>query len=324
MKTGNKLAGMILALGCAPLLAGCVDVGDFELTKNEEETIAGYCADILLKYDTNHQSKIVDTSLQRELNARVEAIKELNAQMEALGVDPEEEKDSSSGKEDKSSGEKKERYAASGEQNLAAALGQEGFGVSYTGYEVCDAYPHNGEGGNFFAMEATPGKELVVLHFDINNVSGEDKKCDFLSSGVFYRVVVNGSERKNALSTILLNDMATVDEDIPAGGRMDAVVVLETEKGYADTINSLTLLAKYGESESVIPLTGGSAPAAEGGAQEAASAEDGAESGDKEEADNGAREETDAAADGGGSEESSDDGDEMVISDEREEEADEE
>ncbi len=290
MNIRKKLVGTIMMLGCTWVLTGCVDVGNFELTKGEEERIVGYCADILLKYDKNHQTNIVDTSLARELAARVEAIKELNAKLEAMGIDPEEEKDDSSGNGDKSPREKKEKYAASGEQNLAAALGQDGFGVSYTGYEVCDAYPHNGEGGNFFAMEATPGKELVVLHFDISNNSGADKKCDFLSSGVFYRVVVNGSERKNALSTILLNDMATVDEDISAGGKLDAVVVLETEKGYADTINSLTLLAKYGESESVIPLTGGSAPAAEGG----------------------------------GSEESSDDGDEMVISDESEEGADEE
>ena len=69
MKRPGFIPKMILTVGMALTLTGCVDVGDFDLTKSEEERIAGYCADILLKYDKNHQSNIVDTSLARELAA---------------------------------------------------------------------------------------------------------------------------------------------------------------------------------------------------------------------------------------------------------------
>ncbi len=233
------------------LTAGCGQaVGDFDLTQSEEEQVVGYCADILLKYDKDHQSNVVDTSLARELAARVDAIKEMNAKME------EQKPDTPSGNSSKKSKDKVavDPYALSGEQNLAAVYGQDGFDVKYTGYEVCDAYPHDGNSSDYFALEATMGKQLIVFHFDITNTSSESRECNFLSQDAFYRVVVNDSDRKNALTTILLNDLATVDETIDAGASMDAVVVLETEPGYEEGISSLKLLAKYSGGDAVIGM----------------------------------------------------------------------
>ena len=236
------------------LLSGCSEVaGDFTLTQDEEQKVVGYCADVLLKYDKNHQSDVVDTSLARELEARVDVIKELHRQqMEQEGTTESEKSDS--GNKSSSGGENSELYAAKGEQNLAAALGQEGFEVTYKNFEVCTGYPHDGSAGDYFTLEATPGKQLMVFHFDITNTTGEDRECNFMTSGVFYRMIVNGSERKNALTTLLLNDMSTLDEVIGAGQSVDGVVVLETDKNYEKIISSLTLLAKYGTEESVIPL----------------------------------------------------------------------
>lgn len=244
MAVSAVLAVMFLVSGCAEA------VGDFNLTQSEEEQIAGYCADMLLKYDKAHQSSIVDTTMARELAARVDAIKELNAKQQ-----PEKEDSPSSNSSHKSKDKgSKDPYALSSEQNLAALYGQEGFDVKYTGYEVCDAYPHDGSSSNFFAMEATMGKQLIVFHFDITNTSAESRECDFISKDAFYRVVVNDSDRKNALTTILLNDLATVDETIAGGSSMDAVVVLETDPGYENDISSLKLLAKYNGGEAVIGL----------------------------------------------------------------------
>ncbi len=237
------LAFMFITSGCAEA------VGDFNLTQSEEEQIAGYCADMLLKYDKDHQSNVVDTSMARELQARVDAIKEMNAKK------PEKEDTPSGNSSHKSkNSEAKDPYALSSEQNLAAVYGQEGFEVKYKGYEVCDAYPHDGSSSNFFAMEATMGKQLIVFHFDITNTTGESKECDFISQDAFYRVVVNDSERKNALTTILLNDLATVDETIAGGATMDAVVVLETDPGYENELSNLKLLAKYNGGEAVIGM----------------------------------------------------------------------
>lgn len=243
---------MILLLTLVTIgVTGCVDVGQFDLTEDEQNQISGYIADVLLKYDGNHMSNVVDTAQKRELYARVEAVKEMRQAAEA-------EKASDSKKDKKGDGDSKDTgkgaYSPSGTQNLAEAMGQSGFNVKYKGYEVCSSYPNDGSVSSFFSMDATIGKQLLVFHFDIENTTAEDKQCTFLSSDPFYRIIINNGERKNALTTLLENDLATVDTLIAGGGHYDAVVVLETEPGYESSISSLSLLAKYSGGESVIPL----------------------------------------------------------------------
>lgn len=243
---------VILALMCILMsasLTGCaVDVGDFDLTESEEEAIVGYAADLLLKYDVNYQNNIVDTSKQRELRARVAAIKELNAKAREEGSDSE----TSSNTNSKDSGNKevKELGAASGEQNLSVALAQNDFNIEYKGVESCTSY----SSGEMFSLDASAGKELLVLHFDIANTAAEEKQCNIINQNPMFSLVVNNSERKKALTTILLNDLATVDETIAPGEHYDSVVVFETEPGYADGIEKMSLQAKYNGGESVILL----------------------------------------------------------------------
>lgn len=249
----RKLLVLSLALILAFSCTGCAESAQLNLTKEEEQQIASYSADLLLKYDRNHQSNIVDTSYQRELEARIEAQKE--AAREELENPSDDSDTADTSKDNGSTGGSGSSmlYPPEGEQNLAAALGQPDFNISYTGYEVCQSYPD--DDSEVFAMDATAGKQLLVFHFDIENITSEDRECVLIDKDAFYRIIVNDSERLNALTTILMNDLATVDEAIVAGGHYDSVVVLETEPGYEQQIESLSLLAKYGEdSQSVIPL----------------------------------------------------------------------
>lgn len=232
------------------IMTGCssIDVGDFNLTENEEEAIVGYAADLLLKYDANYQNNIVDTSQQRELQARVAAIKELNAQAREQEEQEGSDKSSNKGSEDKK--EIKVPGAPEGEQNLAAAFEQKDFEIEYKGYEACTSYSN----GEMFALDASKGKQLLVLHFDIVNKSTEEKQCSIISQNPMFRIIVNEAEKKSALTTILLNDLATVDETLEAGAHYDAVTVFETEPGYEEGIEKLSLEVKYNSGESVIPL----------------------------------------------------------------------
>jgi len=241
---------MLSAFTCC----GCaIDVGDFDLTESEEEQIVSYSTDILLKHDVNYQNNIVDTSRARELKARVEAIKELNKK--AAEEEAETSEKDSKGKD--SDAEGKAAVSLSdpvGEQDIAKALVQDGFEINYKGYEVTDRYSMNGSDDDFFALSASAGKELIVLHFDIANVSGEDKQCDLFSHYPIYKVIINGNEKKNALTTFLMNDMSNIDESVAAGTSIDGVVLLETEVGYENNISNVALEVNSNDGNSVIPF----------------------------------------------------------------------
>jgi len=137
----KKLLVLSMAFVLAFLCSGCAQSPQLNLTKEEEQQIVSYSADLLLKYDKNHQSNIVDTYYQRELDARIEAQKEAARLEQENGSGDENDADSGS-KGDTSGGSGSSlTYPPEGEQNLAVALGQPDFNVSYTGYEVCQSYP---------------------------------------------------------------------------------------------------------------------------------------------------------------------------------------
>lgn len=253
----RKLFSIILIFAMTLPLIGC-GFTQLNLTEQEEKAITTYMANLLLKYDKNHKDTIVDTESQRELEARVEAIKELQRinDEEALAEENSKDKKSnkSSGDSDSSSNEPELRYPPEGEQDIAKCFALDGIDISYQGYEVCQSYPNDGSEEGFFAMDATSGSQLVVFHFDVNNPSSEEKNCNILSRDAIFRIVVNDTDRKNALTTLLLNDLATIDETIMPGESKDAVIVLETDPGYEQTFETLSLLIKQGDEQSVIPI----------------------------------------------------------------------
>lgn len=248
----GRITTILLSIIIAVSLCGCKSE-QLNLTEEEEQKIVGYCADIMLKYDSDHGSKVVDTTSARELDARVEALKELNARMaEEEAAAQSEDGSDTTGNE--SSDNPSLKYPPEGEQDIAAALDLSGFSVNYRGYEVCRSYPYDGNSSEFFAMDATAGKQLIVFHFDVANTTDSEMQCDILDSYPIFRIVVNDNDRVNALTTMLENDLSTVDEVFASGEVRDEVVVLETAPGYENEFESLSLLMKYNGNQSVIPL----------------------------------------------------------------------
>lgn len=231
-------------------LSGCVDVGNINLTKEEEEQIADYAADILIKYDSNSKGRLVDTTQKRLLD---QAVEEFAAKQKEENSDKESK--SEDGEDSSKNEENSDPYAIAGEQDIAKALGQaSGMGIYYTGYENTKAYPSDGSSDGFFNMSATEGNELLVFHFDVINLEENPVHCDILSQQPMFRMILNGNERENALTTLLLNDLGTLDTDIESGSKIDSVVVLEVPEGYGNQVNNVKFLIKNGEEQSIIPI----------------------------------------------------------------------
>lgn len=233
------LAAAVLSLG----LTGCGENQIPDLTEEEMRQVGEFVAITMMKYDINHKSRLMDL-------VEVEAVPEENVpeSEEPSGMGPVEDTPvvDAVGTED----------TPEGSYSLEMVMGlPEGVNISFLEHTVCDSYPDDGEipsGG--FSLDASEGKKLLVLHFSLTDTTGQEQSIDLFSSDAVYTVTVNGEYSRRALTTMLLDDLATYKGSLSAGGSAEAVLVIEVEDGMAEAITSLSLKVKNGENAHTIQL----------------------------------------------------------------------
>lgn len=217
----KRMNVLLCSVAAAFLMTGCGEMPD--LTQEETELISEYAVGVLLKYDRAYNNRLVDTSAydlaEEETEPSEEEIQEEEPEPEV--EEPAEVVDVSQDEEVQPAISSVEEYY--GIPNLA---------ISYTGYEIADSYPPSEEGAvPVFSMDASPGTQLLVLKFNVQNTSGQDQQMDMLGYGATFRVSVNGEASKGALATMLVNDMQTYDDVIPANAAVEMVSIVEVPQG---------------------------------------------------------------------------------------------
>ena len=236
----KKVSVLLCALTVALLTAGCGEMPD--LTQEETDLIAEYAAGMLLKYDRDI-NRLVDTSMYEE---EVEEEVILPEEEEELTETEEEE---STSVVDVSQDEETEPAVSSLEQYY----GVPNVIITYTGYEVAESYPPSLEGEDLvFSMEASAGTQLLVLKFNAQNLSGEDQVLNMLGYGARFRVSVNGESSKGALATMLVNDMQTYNDVIPASSAVELVSIVEIPQG--TNVGSIDMILRGGEQDATLRL----------------------------------------------------------------------
>lgn len=231
-------------LGIMAFVSGCSNEIP-ELNENDQEAVVEYAADIVKKYDKRHAGRLKE--IMREEPAAAE---ETAAEPEQAAPSPE-----ASALQPDPDVEIIDPFEGNGvpaEVSLENFLQMDSVAFTYTGYETLQSYPPAGDGA-YFSMNATPGTTLLVLKFTVNNQAGEDRELDMLGTGVRFRITVNG-ETKNALSTMLLNDLATYKGPLEAGGSTELVVVCEIQEEQAASVGEVSLIAKNEDATATISL----------------------------------------------------------------------
>lgn len=226
----KKISVVLCSIGIACALTACGDAMP-ELTEEENELITEYAVGLLLKYDKNHNSRLVDLTQYEEeqdnKKAQEEEPKEESGEEKADTA----ENDNEGIKEDYEglSADNTEVIEQPAARSIEEFYGIEDFSFQYTGYELLDEYPQMPENEEdiFFAMQATAGTKLLVLKFNAVNNSGTEKELNMLSYGMKARISVNDESAKGALSTMLLNDLQTYKGTLGAGESTELVVIVE-------------------------------------------------------------------------------------------------
>ena len=245
--TGRKSSMICGALLCTMMLSMTACGNEIpDLTEDESQRIGEYAAVTLLKYDANNRSRLVEPEV-------VIAKLEKDAAKEAARAERE------AAKEEETASGTTEVTMPTAQEDIIASMDEffglpEGVTLTYEDYLVADSYPEDGSADEYFALDASQGKKLLVLRFQLTNGTEQEESIDLLDTGSRYIITVNDSARANALTTMLPNDMSTYAETLNPGETQELVLLLEVNEDVANAVQSIALRLKNASNEYTIQL----------------------------------------------------------------------
>ena len=209
------------------------------LSEEQEALVVEYASTAVLKHDANYQGKLVDLStLKNEEETPEEETMQAPAEEADIPKEPEQDVFSA------------EQAEAEIQADAEQILGLQDVSLTYSGYEVDEFYPKNGN-EIYFVMNATPGNNLLVVKFTLRNLLNEEQDIQIQPGTVRVKIIMNGEE-KNALTTMLLNDLATYQGTLGPNEETELVVVGEYPVEDLQTIDSLSVKLKNESCEVVL------------------------------------------------------------------------
>ena len=243
MNRKTYLAGLALSI-CMLVCTGCSNKIP-EMTEEEQAQISQYTASLLIKYNKNSTSRLVD------LEAADEREKRIQENMAAMRGDTEEETSGRMNTTDDtpvvSVGEdtqgQTDKPIDTADTTIEGFLSlPEGISISYEGHRVVQQYPD--DSNSDVRLDAPAGKILLVIDFKINNQSQVTQNVDLLSETLTFYISINGNSKRDIMLTLFENDLSLFKGDIPAGSSVDVVLLAEIPELDGSDITSLTLSMK--------------------------------------------------------------------------------
>lgn len=218
MKKGKKLTGVLLAAAIASVLTGCVDNMP-ELTEEQSLLIAEYAADLLMEYSPNYGPRVVDveeiTEETMQETTTEDADEEDMQEVEETQMETEEVTEEIT--------ETETMQIQPQDVDFAEEMQLDAFTLQYVSCDICDSYPKDVTG---YRVSAGIGNELLVVHFDLTNVTQEKQECGIYKKSPSFKVTTQSGAAKS-MTTMLDNDLTTFINTLDAGETEDVVVIFE-------------------------------------------------------------------------------------------------
>lgn len=131
---------------------------------------------------------------------------------------------------------------------LIEELGYNNFSITYSNYDTYNKYPND---NNYYSLETTKAKKLLVLTFDIKNLSNKSQNLNLLESNIKYQLDNNGV-MYNPMITMLMDDIQYINLDFAANESKKAVIVFEVLKDI--DITNTNLIIFYQNKTTIIDI----------------------------------------------------------------------
>lgn len=213
----------IVAAATAVCLTGCVSVQT--LTEDQNNAIAEYMADSLLKSDKNYtyNMKLDNDNYQEEPTATPQiqptAVPKPTASPE-IGSTMQPVTPLNSDNPTESSEPQQKLVSLSDAMNLS------GFKAKVTGYKYDSAISTG-----VSDISAHKGKKLFVVNIKFKNTSGQNKKIDMTKNKSSYVLNVDGKDMDTPLLTIANEDIHFIKKTVAGGKSVNSILVFEIPSG---------------------------------------------------------------------------------------------
>ena len=242
-------AGISLIL----MLSGCGG-GFVDLTADESKQIVNYSTDVLndhnsavkgsLKTLTKTDLRDIVIKDDPTIIDEIEAAKEEATKAMEEAAAPPDEKSEGSGSSEEDHGDEEHAPLEVQNADIASIIGLQGFSVDYSGHAVQDSYPdvNDPDADMLFSIDpATANDKLLVFYFNVTNRGEEEADCNILELQPKFRFKSNGKTH-SFLTTLLLDDLSTLEVTLQPGESKRAVLVAEISEEKANELSDLTLI----------------------------------------------------------------------------------
>lgn len=262
---GKRLGTWVVAISVGLMVTGCGTPFP-KMSEEEYQKVVTYAAGILMKYQVGSSDKLTyvdptytppgmedirglpdedtgsgaSSSMAGSMNAEVQSSSAggVNAGTESSGDTP----PSQPGAETSSDGNGEKNHTVQADQvELSKSYVQkiaEGIEIKYDGYSVKGSYPDSADQG---AMVAGDGKKILVLSFKLMNPTSGELAVNAVGANLRYKLMVDGEDIGFTNVTMIPNDLSSLVTKIPAGGKMEAVLLQEMDAAKAKKIGSVSL-----------------------------------------------------------------------------------
>ena len=266
---------IVLGISVALMISGCGG-GFVDLSEDESKKIVNYSTDVLsdhnsavkgsLKALTPTDLKDIVIKDDPSIIEEIEAAKE-----EATRAIEEVESPEGGSGGSESSGDEGESPALEAQNaDIASIIGLQGFSVEYSGHALQDSYPaaDDPDADMIFSIEpATSKDKLLVLYFNVTNTGAEEAECDILGLQPRFRFKANGKTH-SFLTTLLLDDLSTLQTTLQPGESTRAVLVAEISEEKANELSDLTLVIMGEENTEILLEKVAEAPSSDAPSEE--------------------------------------------------------
>lgn len=212
----------IVAAATAICLTGCGSVQT--LTEDQNNAIAEYIADSLLKNDKDYTYNKLNSDTYQEETTPAPDIQQTAAPLPTASPEANDTMQTDmplTSEKPVTSQEPKQEYVS-----LSDAMHISGFSVKVTGYK-CGSDINTGASN----ISAHNGKKLFVVKMKFKNTSSGSKKIDMTKNKSSYTLSINGKNMDSPLLTIAAEDIHFINQSVAGGKSVNSILVFEIPSG---------------------------------------------------------------------------------------------
>lgn len=235
------LFSLLLILSFSLVLGGCATYPP--LSDDENKMVSNYAVSLLLKYDKENHSRLVDTSefwnsYNEALAIREAKIAEIEAQKKAEEEAQKKEQEKEEEIIDDGTGGATVIESKWDNVSIESVLNASGFSINYSGCSFADIYPER-KLDLVAPMTASRGYDIMVVHFNVTNNSGASAKLNVYMEGARFKLSINDGGLVSCSETMYEEDLSEYFGNFAEGETKDLVLLCEVKEG--TSVDSLGL-----------------------------------------------------------------------------------